>query len=357
MLLIVFGHLFAHTSIREIVPFMSFKWNFAWACQAISVCAVNAFVLLSGFLMVVKPFNSKRIFKLWGLVIFYSIVIFLILLVLNKFELNFSNLLKVFAPTLSSTYWFFTCYFVMCLFSPFINKMLFSLNSSSSKVFLVLVVLLFFIFPVLSFFFPSLDEKNGYGIIQFICLYTLGGIIRLQKISLKKSIALIVLVANTAIVFLSKIIMQIIVNKSGLDVGTSLFYHYNSIFQLINAFCLLVIFNNVFISNKKIKIMTLISSSIFSVYLIHDNPFLRGLIWNDSFSDFLSNCANWVFVLISLTLPILIFVCCIAIDVLRHFIVVFFSYVFKKASLKPVSPSVFDKIDSFFPSNNRELDE
>ena len=45
MIFIVIGHLFAHTDIRRQVTFMSNKWWFTWALQAVTVSAVDCFVI------------------------------------------------------------------------------------------------------------------------------------------------------------------------------------------------------------------------------------------------------------------------------------------------------------------------
>ncbi len=43
MMFIIIGHLFAHTKIREDLPFMSIKWMYTWGVQAITVCEVDCF--------------------------------------------------------------------------------------------------------------------------------------------------------------------------------------------------------------------------------------------------------------------------------------------------------------------------
>ena len=60
MVFIIIGHLYAHTGIRELLPFLSSKWIFTWFTQAITVCAVNCFVIITGYYM------PQRVYRLWG---------------------------------------------------------------------------------------------------------------------------------------------------------------------------------------------------------------------------------------------------------------------------------------------------
>lgn len=83
MLFIIIGHLFAHTGIRNEVPFLSNKWIFTWALQTLTVSAVNCFVIITGYYMVSGAYSLWKGIKLWIKVLFYSVSIWLILLLMG----------------------------------------------------------------------------------------------------------------------------------------------------------------------------------------------------------------------------------------------------------------------------------
>lgn len=83
MLFIIIGHLFAHTGIRNEVSFLSNKWIFTWALQALTVSAVNCFVIITGYYMAFGAYNLWKGLKLWFKVLFYSVSIWVILLLLG----------------------------------------------------------------------------------------------------------------------------------------------------------------------------------------------------------------------------------------------------------------------------------
>lgn len=78
MFFIIVGHLFAHTDIRNQVAFLSGKWLFTWVVQAVTVCSVNAFVIITGYYMSSKPYDLWKGIKLWIKVLIYSITIWIV---------------------------------------------------------------------------------------------------------------------------------------------------------------------------------------------------------------------------------------------------------------------------------------
>ena len=91
---------------------------------------VSCYLLITGYFSVKSTFNIKKIFKLVFEVLFYSIGIFIIF---NLFNINILNIdssiiLKSFFPITYSLYWFITLYIILYIFSPYLNKLIFSLK-------------------------------------------------------------------------------------------------------------------------------------------------------------------------------------------------------------------------------------
>ncbi len=255
MLFIVIGHLFAHTPFNSPFEFLGFKWIFSWLIQSFTVCAVNCFILMTGFLMINKNFKTQRILKLWGRVYFYSVLLFIIFIIIDPNNLSFYNIKLSIFPVFNSTYWFFTCYVVLLLFMPFINILITRLKTKQLILLNLIIICLFFILPIFAVFFKELDSTHGYSIIQFISLYIIGGTIKKLNISFKKWKLVISLITTILTIFVSKIVLELIVSHYSLSVGTSLFYRNNTIFVLVEAIILLLIFKDTLVIENKNNIM------------------------------------------------------------------------------------------------------
>ena len=316
MFLIVVGHLFAHTGIRESTEFLSFKWCCSWSLQSLCVVSVDCFVLIAGYLGVKSYFNCRRLLNLWGNVLFYSIALFIILIAFGLMDFSYGKMLEAFFPVLSSSYWFFTCYIVMSIFAPFLNKLLKSLPAKYLKLLMLLLVLTFFILPLFGFLFPSFDRQDGYSLIQFVVLYLIGGALRLIEFRVKKSLSIIIISVNCLLIFLSKIALEIIVKRANLNVGTSLFYHYNTILVLINAVLLLNIFADISVKERWQTVLKILAPLLFSVYLLHDNTNVRLLLWGERTLAFLQNSSDPLFFIETLAMPLVIMIACLLIALL-----------------------------------------
>ena len=73
MFLIVMGHLFAHTHIREQLPVLSDKGLWCWGAQTICLCAVNCFVLITGYFMINARWKLEHLLKLWLTIWLYRV--------------------------------------------------------------------------------------------------------------------------------------------------------------------------------------------------------------------------------------------------------------------------------------------
>ena len=120
--------------------------------------------------------------------------------------------------------------------------------------------------------------------------------------------------------FASKVVLNYIVVKFDMDVGSALLYNYNTIFQLINAALLLMLFKDIKIKQRGAKLISFISASTFGIYLIHEQPEMRELLWNDSLKELLLE-SNWAtYVVLSFAIPVAVFVICLVVDIIRRLI-------------------------------------
>lgn len=317
MFFIVIGHLFVHTGIREEVAVYSGKWIFTWSMQSITVCAVNCFILITGYYMSTTEFSMKKVLKLWGQVLFFSIIIYVTAITFNITEFSFVGIIHSLFPVFSHQYWFFSCYILLYILTPFINAMLKNLNDKLFKWLVAILVFFFYLLPIFSIVFKQYDGSEGMSIIGFLTLYVFGAAIRRFAFKISKWKCLIGLLINCTLVFSSKIVLTIITSHFSIDAGTGLFYHYNSIFQLINAILLFLFFLQLDVKGWSQKLIAIVSGTVFSVYLIHEHPALRGWIWSDTLKSWLMDLALINYILATITIAIGVFIICFFIEEIR----------------------------------------
>lgn len=318
MLLIVFAHLYSYTGINKSLPFLSLKWMFTWFTFSATVSAVNCYVIITGYYMSRTCYDLYKIIKLWCKVLFYSVFVSMLLFIFGNLNISFGMVLNAFFPVLRKEYWFFTMYILLFLFIPFMNVAINNMSKKMHKIMVCIILIFFYIEPLFSVVFYQYDLTKGYGIIIFVTLYIIGAFMARceDEIIVKKRYSALLLLVSMGMMFLSKIILQLIVDRFGLTLGTGLLYHHDSIFVLINAIALFELFKQIEISNPVIqKYIRWVSPSVFAVYLIHEKPAVRKLIWNDDhLAHFLEQCDFGIYVMSVAFVGIAVFVVCIVID-------------------------------------------
>ena len=81
--------------------------------DTLSLVAVPTFFIISGYYMSSYKINLKKIFLLYGRVVFYSLLLYFIGTLINIKTNKFS----AFFPISSGSYWFVNAYFILYMFS------------------------------------------------------------------------------------------------------------------------------------------------------------------------------------------------------------------------------------------------
>lgn len=300
--------------------------NFVFATDVISVnrlwiqfiqiggkIGVNIFILISGyFLVTASAIKTSKVIKLWLQIFTYSAGIFLVFTLLGVQPLEIKSIPQNILPITFSRWWFASVYFVLYLISPYINKLLNSFNKKEYQRFLCL---LFFCWCIIPTFLNSNLSSNQ--LLWFVFLYALAGYIRLYVDVTKFKSYKCILIAFIAIAltYLSAVILDILGLKISVFANHSTyFYEMQKLPILIAALMLFIGFANANI--KYVPAINIVSSATFGVYLIHDNDYIRNLLWNTVFQNTSYKNSN---ILIPYTILqiIIVFVVCTMIELLR----------------------------------------
>lgn len=289
--------------------------NLSWLIETFCSCAVDVYVIISGYFLYEGNFSWNKVFKIWRQVWFYSIL-FLIIFFIFCYKISFTELMfSIFPITFKENYWFITCYLFMYIASPFLNLML---KSISEDMHFNICIFIIVVFSVISIFLPyesRLDVTNGYSIIWFISLYIISAYLKRKNIQTRNNKKFLFLYfVICAIIFL----IYLIFNKFGLIYYDRL-YWYSSITVLFSAISLVLYFKDFQIKNKYLlSFIKKVSPLTLGVYLIHENIFVRNVLYGGIFNLNLYNNINILFYfLIILILAIFIFTCCCFIDYIR----------------------------------------
>lgn len=225
---------------------------------------VPLFVLISGY------FGIKSTWK--GLLTILSVVmVYHVPLLLYhdiRHGLNLHSLLFI---SEAGFYWYVRVYLFLYMTAPILNQVLQSMNKKRCATWI-------FILLIISVYFGYFDKEgslSGKSLTNFWLLYSIGYYIRhhISKEQISVSILLLVLFLLNIIVSLS--LYTSIENASVFDKIMRLSFSYNSIGLILNAVLIFLLFTKITISNKAINY---ISSSMFAVYIIHEQPLIRNVI-------------------------------------------------------------------------------
>lgn len=289
--------------------------------EALSLVAVNCYVLISGYFLTESEFKIKKILNLWLEVIFYSVTIYIILIFSGLIKFNIKDMFKAILPITTKQYWFVNVYFAMYIFSPYINKLIKNLSKEELKKLMIICIVLFSILSIL----PqkmTINEAGGTGIIWFITLYIIAAYIRLyweKKINSKWLISTYLLMAVVIVVgyFIAKLVGNKIGNPNLLIQFQGWSIDYSNTINLIESVALFLLFLNLPIQSKFVKeFAKIIAPLTFGVYVIHENPALKSILYDKILHTEICYNNNYE-IFIAIISILAIFWICIGIEFIR----------------------------------------
>lgn len=321
MFLVVILHILGHGKVLE-TSNSSLGFSVSWFLEIAAYPAVNCFVMISGFVGYREgKYYSKlnNLFSLLFTALFYSVIITLSLKFIIHYPIGKIDLIKAFLPVTTSRYWFFTAYFAMFLISPALNLFV---HRANEKMLLIasLTVLVFCFYSVIidPFLYDPFKLQGGYTFMWFAFIYVLGAIIKkcniVNKVSSRFLLALLFI--SLFLTWLAKVAFHFIGHSFSRFQDTLV--SYCSPTTLIVAICLLCLFAKLKI-NKLQKVIAFFASSAFSVYLIHDNFYIREILVKGNFA-FFNNLNVALLPILVILSALAIFVICSLIDKVRIFL-------------------------------------
>ncbi|MBQ4565979.1 MAG: acyltransferase [Oscillospiraceae bacterium] len=274
MLLIVLSHICAHSGF--VIDGGSVSLNrllVQWG--ALGGLGNNLFVLISGYFLCTRGTKAPSLGKLFVQVWFYSISLFVVCKFAFDYDYSLIALAEVFLPTIFQEYWFFTAYVLLALLSPFLNLFLESVSKTGLRKLLLLAGVLWVLIPTF-----TRMQMGGNKLTHFMFLYLIGAYFRKYPENLfsRKGLRRLVTLASFALLFLSTLAFEVLGTKwSIFDSHGKFFFESNTLLVMGASLGLfsMAIYGKAFFN----PLINGIAGCTFGVYLIHDNPAVRKLLW------------------------------------------------------------------------------
>lgn len=316
MLMVIAQHAISHGLLLQMENINAYNILLLKFINTFSLTANSIFFVISGYYSInKKTLNIKKILSLWGKVLFYSIVIYVICKGLGRETIAYDS----FLPILSGQYWFVSTYIALSFLSPIFNILADKLTRNQYKYLLLSLIIMYGLIKVM--FNPS-GIFNG-TILAAIAMYLLGGYVRKYiSIKSKQNYFTKYILLTILFVFIS-IILQILLSIAN---NTQFYYILRNSYSYMGNFASIIIvamtlliifkFKEINIKNEILnKMIISISPSVFSVYIIHENVNIRDNLWqvigSQNYAD------KWFFIPHLLLLIVAVFIICLVIDLLR----------------------------------------
>jgi len=385
MLMVVFGHRVGHGGVYEAsigninsADYFTYVFSFSF------LIPVHLFYIISGYFLVGSKPKVKKIYNVWRTVLFYSVLMFLVSIVL-KFIVNrefgqeilinlgfdpirleeyylpswnsffgnirsIENWIDAFFPISRSAYGFFSCYCALYLFSPVLNKCLRAINKKQYHYLLAVSFLTVSVLPTI-FYTDFLATSSTGGFIWAVFIYIVAGYLRLHFDihSVKRRNYLLTYVGLIVLRSFSYIVLDNIAVALGKERATwsGYFYGHDNFILVIATACLLCYFLTMECKPKKFDgFLFALSSATFGIYLMHDNLTTRTFMWDLlSAERYAGTSLMWPLVIIDV---LVIFLVCGTFDCLRQLIFKKWDKLSANLKLTQKRDMLFNKIDSIF---------
>lgn len=228
--------------------------------ESTSICAVDTFVLISGYFGI--KWRKKGLFNLLFQVLFYSFAVYGVCVATGILQFDKGEFIHCFKAFYDS-WGFITWYIILYFVSPMLNA--FSDNSSEKQLLKYIVV--FYLAQVI-----IMRSVFG-GPINFLLIYLIGRWI--SKVGTKRlsDKAVAGYFITTSFIFACAYITYRIMHYDAAGMATFLFgYSYASPFVILQAFFLFLIFSRFNIQNY---IINWLAASCLSIFLIHMHPAIK----------------------------------------------------------------------------------
>ena len=287
MYMIIFLHMLIHGVNGEIVSFRNgqvYETTLFESCFSIlCMVSVNCYVMISGYFGI--KVNKTKLIKTYLPVLFYSFFIALIFFAYKKVSVR--DLILSCIPIFRVSYWFATCYIFLCLISSALNYIAEKFYKTNYFYFVLFVFLLITWIPKICIQLKTVLGLNSLGFSQIVISYLIGRCIWHFENSQVKSHVVIEKIFNQKKIFdfcfflffsmITFLMTAVLYRLTGMNYWFPLSLYASPLTVAASIF-LFQCFKKIKIGS--VKFINCLGASTFGIYLIHENPFIRPVIYS-----------------------------------------------------------------------------
>ena len=328
MISIILNHLVYHGGAPN-----KYKYKEIYILTIPGMWHVGSFGAISG-IVGTKTHKFSNLFYLWIVVMFYSIIIYINCKNLPNFKLN-EDMQSNFHPVTSVKYWYFTAYFAIYPFLPFVNAGISLLTRIQVKKIIYFMIGIFSIWSLA--YGDCFYQNRGHSPISLYIFYILGAYIGkyifFEKLFVIHNIIIctlcIIVHIVTSIISFHINILNTYPNMSR-KMKNILSVDINALPAILQIFTITIFISRIKINGYISKIITFIGPLTFDIYLIHENRYIRYSFIRNIFKNSKDNLNLASVFLLIFQKAFCVFTICIILAYIR-------SLIFKTLRIKKIS--------------------
>ena len=320
-ILVMLGVVVLHMNLYglKIAAEFSGKFIFMHFTESLFICAVNVFVLITGYFSYkINKISVWKIIELIVEVILVKEALYITYSILQRTPISLSTIITNLIPN----NYFVILYCVLLCMAPFIAKLFGVLCEKQLKYFVCSILIVFSFYTFLTDVLEAVSQtsfaginsiglygdQQGYTIINFMLVFIVGAYLRITNVQYNLKNSIVLYMTTTMVIFLAALVS---VRYSFAQIS----YNYNNPLVIFQAVGLFMIFKNLRIGSH--KIINVLAKSSFMTYLIH--PAILILIPFDK----MMTLPAYLYIIISILLPIIIYLVGWLVDFIYQYVMSF----------------------------------
>lgn len=290
--MIVMLHVLSQGGILSASSDLSARGESMWWIQIGCLGFVNVFALISGYVGIGGKHKLSNIINLWLQVVLYTVISKILIMAIFEKSFSLVELCKAFLPVVTSENWYFSAYFVLFFFLPFINEWIDRADRSTLKRAILFSVVIFMIIETVI----SIKEAGiqaGYSTAWLALMYVIGAYMKkydpMQR--LKSWQCGVGILCCMTVTLMSKLAIEVVTLKVlGAPMYGTKFLVYTSPVMVLQAILWLQLFSKLTLPNMLRNIISWLAPMTFGVFVIHTETAFYRYVLRGAFS-YVSECS------------------------------------------------------------------
>lgn len=245
---------------------------------ALGELGVNLFIIIFGYFSVNLTYSWRKVFSLELQVLTYSVCTYILFCIFGGTAFTVKGFVRCLFPFFTNQYWFYSAYLILLMFSPLLNSAFQNMDRKTHLYICSLALLFWSVCP--SFL---LQDMFGSELIWFFMLYSIAAYLKLYPTNRINTTCVGGIIFGLCIIaiFLSTAVFDILRHVWCFADYQTHFLSGRTVFTMGASVGLFILF-----LNKKPfynKYINYLASCTFGVYLIHENSYMRTLLWKKIF--------------------------------------------------------------------------